>query len=287
MGRQKLELIFGRVLLLYQMPKAGSQTLEATLRLCGLPHRIVRLHFLSVESGQRINGFISATSPQPAWQSAAAGQMQLLTEITSALRVRKLLVACKVPLRRIEVITAVRDVLGVALSCIFQNHRLFAPQPKDLTIEKCRELLMRPKMCAQFQDWFDTELRSTIGLDVYKEPFPTERGYCQYQNALARVLLYRFEELPRLGPVLEQFLTCNVPPLVNRNLGVEKEYGKAYREVRNSITLPAHFVSTLLKGALMEHFYSKEERDILKQKWSEVDQDPSLPSTLSSASQRA
>ena len=32
MGRQKLELIFGRVLLLYQMPKAGSQTIEATLR---------------------------------------------------------------------------------------------------------------------------------------------------------------------------------------------------------------------------------------------------------------
>jgi hypothetical protein len=286
-GRQQLEIIFGRVLLLYQMPKAGSQTVEATLRLCRLPHRIVRLHFLSAENGKRINGFISERSPQGAWQSAADGQMKLLTDMTSALRMRKMLVACKVPLRRIEVITAVRDVLGVALSCIFQNYRLFAQQPKDLTVEKCRELLIRPKMCTQFLDWFDTELRATIGLNVYKKPFPTERGYCQYENALARVLLYRFEELPRLGPALEQFLGCDVPPLVNRNLGVVKEYGEVYQQVRNSITLPPDFVSRLLKSALMKHFYSNEERDSLKRKWSDTAQTSSLRSSRSSRSLRA
>jgi hypothetical protein len=279
-GRQKLEIIFGRVLLLYQMPKAGSQTVEATLRLCGLPHRIVRLHFLSADSGKRINHFISEKSPQGAWQDAAAGQLKLLTDITSALRVRKLLVACKVPLRRIVVITAVRDVLGVSLSCIFQNHRLFVQQPKELTVQKCRELLMRPKMCAQFMDWFDTELRVTFGLNVYEKPFPTEQGYCQYQNALARVLLYRFEQLPRLRPALQQFLGCAIPPLVNRNLGTVKEYGQVYREVRNSITLPSHFVRRLLKSPLMKHFYSNEERDSLKQKWSDTSKTCSSPSTV-------
>src|SRR5438105_10706901 len=39
-----LTLLFGRLLLVYQMPKTGSQTVEATLEKCSLPHRILRFH---------------------------------------------------------------------------------------------------------------------------------------------------------------------------------------------------------------------------------------------------
>jgi hypothetical protein len=172
-----------------------------------------------------------------------------------------------VPLPRIDVITAVRDVFGVALSCIFQNYHLFVSTPKDLTIPKCRELLMRPKLCAQFQDWFDTELRPAVGLDVWQTEFPTDQGSCQYENALARVLLYRFEELPRLAPVLEQFLGCKVPALENRNFGANKEYGEVYRAVRNAITLPLDFVDRTLDSRVMRQFYSPAERALLRQKW--------------------
>jgi hypothetical protein len=158
------------------------------------------------------------------------------------------------------------------LSCIFQNHRLFVPEPKDLTIEKCRELLMRPKLCAQFQDWFETELRPALGLNVYETPFPTGRGYSQYQNSLARVLLYRFEQLPRLGPILEKFLDCKVPELVNRNLGTSKEYAKVYQEVKESLTLPMDFVDGILNTTLMRHFYSETDREGLKQRWAGITQ---------------
>ena len=258
------------------MPKAGSQTLEATLGLCGLPHRIVRLHFLSRENGTRIRKFISSNPTQPAWQGTALGQMHLLKEISSSLRWRKFLVRCRVPLPRIEVITAVRDVFGVALSCIFQNHRIFVETTNELTVEKCRELMMRPKLCAQFQDWFETELRPTIGLDVFKTQFPSDQGICHYQNALARVLLYRFEELPRLRPVLGKFFGREIPSLVNRNFGTNKEYGEVYRQVRDAITLPLEFVNRTLDSSLMTHFYSAKERDSLRQKWSAVA--PEFPS---------
>ena len=269
-GRWNSQLIFGRVLLLYQMPKAGSQTLEATLRLCGLPHHIVRLHFLSGANGKRIRNFISSGTANAAWQGAANGQMDMLSDVSSALRIRKLMACCGVPLRRVEVITAVRDVLGVALSCIFQNHRLFVPDPKDLTVAKCRELLMRPALCAQFQEWFDTELRPVIGLNVFNTEFPVNKGSCEYQNGFARVLLYRFEELPRLAPVLTKFLGREVPPLVNRNLGVTKDYGEVYRQVKDAISLPQEFTERIINCTLMKQFYSAEERESLKRRWTDA-----------------
>jgi len=271
-GRLNWQVVFGRVLLLYQMPKAGSQTLEATLRLCGLPHHIVRLHFLAAKNGSHIRNYIDSNTPQ-AWQSVALAQMKLLEETSSSLRIRKLLVRCGVRLPRIEVITAVRDVLGVALSSIFQNHQLFAETPNELTADRCREVIMRPKLCAQFQDWFDTELRPTIGLDVFKTTFPAEQGTCEYRNSLARVLLYRFDKLPCLGPVLGKFFGREIPPLQKRNVGTDKDYGEAYRTVRDCISLPVDFVNRTLDCAMMRHFYSNQERDVMRQKWAKIPTD--------------
>ena len=135
---------------------------------------------------------------------------------------------------------------------------------------KCSELLMRPRLCAQFQDWFEKELQPALGLNVYKTPFPTGHGYHNYQDSLARVLLYRFEQLPRLGPILERFLGCKVPELVNRNFGTCKEYAKVYQEARDSLTLPPAFVDRMLNSRLMRHFYSEADREALKQKWTGI-----------------
>src|SRR6266404_6101237 len=45
-------ILFRRLLLIYQMPKTGSQTVQATLQRCSLPLPIVRLHFLSSKREQ-------------------------------------------------------------------------------------------------------------------------------------------------------------------------------------------------------------------------------------------
>ena len=97
-------------------------------------------------------------------------------------------------------ITAAREVIGGALSTIFENHRLFVPQLDGLTHEKCTEILQRPKLCPQLQEWFDVELKPAIGVDVYSSLFPVSDGYATYSNRFARVLVYRFEKLPNLRP---------------------------------------------------------------------------------------
>ena len=92
------------------------------------------------------------------------------------------------------------------------------------------------------QEWFDAELKQMIGLDVYKMTFPREKGYCIYENQLARVLVYRFENLESLERMLEEFLGLKVPAILNENLSSTKEYASQYEAVRREIRLPDAFL---------------------------------------------
>lgn len=266
-GRQNLQLVFGKLLLLYQMPKAGSQTLEATLQSAGLPHRILRFHFLSPQSASEIRRCAGWEHAPVAWRSAAAAQLRLLSVLPVYLRLRRLLCGCGVPIPKLEVVTAVREVIGAALSSIFQNYRLFVPRPELLTAEKCRELLARPKLCAQFQNWFEAELQPYLGIDVFATPFPHRQRFCLYENRFARVLLYRFDALPSLPAILAPFLGYHIPSLSPRNVAAMKEYATSYQHARHNLALDSQFIRQHTQSRLMCHFFSPAERAALQKQW--------------------
>lgn len=249
------------------MPKVGSQTVEDTLRLCGFGSRILRIHFLSAQNAREVRRCIASKESTDAWRRSALAQLKLRSQLLLCLRIRRMLSALRAPIPKIEVITAVRDVLGTALSSIFQNYRLFVPSLENLTAETCQELLLRPKMCAQIQSWFDMELKPHLGVDVFEIPFCATRRHQVYETAFARVLLYRFDALPSLGSALEAFLGCRIEHLSSRNRSDSKEYAEVYQRLKSTLALPAQFVEQQLKSRLMRHFYADEEREALARRW--------------------
>lgn len=260
-----LQMILGRVLLIYQMPKTASQTVEATLQQCSLPHRIQRLHFLSAENAADIKRCLQWKEAK-GWKEGIE-QLKILSKTSRALRLRRLLCACGAPIPKLEVITAVRDVLGAALSTIFENQALFVGKPELLTVEKCVELFGRPRLCPQFSNWPDVELQPQIGIDVYAKPFPFKAGFTTYESRFARVFLYRFESLPQIGPAMGDFLGARVGALVSRNLSDSKNYAQRYSQTKAQLRLPEKFVSQQLDTKFMRHFYSPEDRALLHLKW--------------------
>lgn len=183
--------VFRRLLLIFQMPKTGSQSVEASLQQCRLPHRIVRCHFLSsarlAELGQTLRGH-PGDAP---WKHQMRQQVRQSARLILALRLRRLLRSCQINIPKLEIITAVREPIGLGLSSVFQNYLYFVPNPESLTLEKCRECLRRPRLLKSLEEWFERELQPVTGLDVYRVPFPREQGYQVYENARARVLLYK------------------------------------------------------------------------------------------------
>lgn len=259
--------------LIYQMPKVGSQTIEATLRELLPDHGIHRFHFMS-ESGVACFRRIAALPGVPnETRENLYYQCSVGRQLRGAVKIRKLLRSLIPDIPKIKVITGVREPVGLMLSTMFQLHPLFFQQGKGMDGLTCARLILgdagvdsTPQQATasmrQFlHKWFDRELKRNFGVDVYQEAFPHEQGYAIFETSLARVLVYRFENIASLRSALEKFLGCPVPQLLNRNLGEKKDYAAQYRLAQRELRLPPSFLAEEYGNKLAQHFYSPPERE--------------------------
>jgi hypothetical protein len=176
---------------------------------------------------------------------------------------------CGVNIPKIEVISAVREPIGLALSAAFENYFHLFKSLESATLDACRQELLKPREHKFVQRWFELELKAMFGLDVYATPFPRGKGYAIYEGAHARALVYRFEALTKLPQMLQEFLGRTVPSVESRNLGESKDYGGAYRRTKQTLRLPANFVQAQCQCRMMRHFYSESERQEFERQWTE------------------
>ncbi len=279
--RRVLTLGFTRQpwLLVYQMGKVGSQTVEATLRNAGLPHQICRLHLLSPRHRSEFKAWLGNPEVPEATKESLRRQLTEARILYRGIRVRRHWAALGRCVRKLEIVAGVREPVDLLLASIFQNSANYFASLGAITVEACRNLLLHPaqmgesrfhqfeETCRFIHDWFDIELKGVLGVDVYARPFAHSDGCMIYENALARVLVYRYEDFGRIQGMLEKFLDAPLGGMVNRNIGVEKEYGRAYLEVKRKLRLPDDFLTQQYSSRLARHFYNQEERDRLSVRW--------------------
>lgn len=260
-------------LLIYQMPKTGSQTVEATLEQCRLPHRVFRFHFLSPQIAATMRKALQSGQASEAWKNDARKQLTLVRTVTRLIRIRRWLSLLPIPLPKIPVITGVREPIGLGLSSVFENHSLLFPSLDSASIDACRVELLRPKALVHIQQWFDLEIKPLLGIDVYQHPFPCKKGYAIYENRFVRLLVYRSDFLPKLPGMLKEFLGCEVPSLVSRNMAALKPYSSVYADAKARLRLPRDCVVSQYNQKLVRHFFSNAERRRLLARWAEETDD--------------
>ena len=67
-----------------------------------------------------------------------------------------------------------------------------------------------------------------------------------------------------------EYLGVDVIKIKNQNLGENKEYSSVYRKFKESVKLPKSYVDLMYNSKFALHFYSNEEIDLFRKRWSDL-----------------
>lgn len=116
--------------------------------------------------------------------------------------------------------------------------------------------------------FFDCELKSVFGIDVFESEFPKSEGYKIYEGEQVDVLLIRLESLNECArKAFKEFLNIEGFTLVNINVGSEKDYAYLYQKFKDFVVLPDTYIDKMYSSKYTQHFYSEEEICRFKMRW--------------------
>ena len=252
--------------LIYQMGKVGSKTVEATLKALSIPNPIYHVHFLSWQQIEAIEQYYrNQGHPRQLSESRA---VRGLLDMTSG---RKS--SCKI-------ITLVRDWVARAVSDLFENMEVLLPECASAQHNDGKSLAIilehLQMLCKKFDQntdfavtWFDKELKEVFGFDIFSVDFDKQSGYQIYHSRHVDILCIRLEDMSRVyRKSLDEFLNISIPSLVEDNTASAKQYHALYRQVKNHLTVPTEVLDTIYQSRLMTHFYTPEEIAAFKKNWS-------------------
>lgn len=248
-------------IIVYQMGKVGSTTMVRSLQALRLNVPIYHLHFLN--EADQIEAWAKKTLLDPTY---------VLQMVKQSRDVRKTLDRADAP--RYNLISMVRAPVPRNISMMFQNADSYFPgwesryHAGTLPFDEITEFFLK-----EFQEetpnfWFEREVRDVFGLDVYATPFDKARGYQIYENARARMLVMRLEDLNRVAPAaLCEFLRIPDFQMVSANIGESNPHGGLYKEYLNALRLPDEFIDQTHAKHYARHFYTPEELEASVARW--------------------
>jgi len=280
----------------HQVGKVGSTSLVRSLEQILPGETIYQTHVLS-EAG--VLAMMQAWLDHP-----LAPDVKLHDHIVSSIELRRRLMHPGLPVNW-YLFSAVREPVARNISAFFQNlnwhwmHELPAG-----TRGVCERMLGTnasaaevddEEMAALIQDllalfktryhgekyraWFDREVRSVFGIDVFAEPFPTEAGYRIYQAGRVRLGVFRLEDLRGvfrrgMGEWLEGSGFSVTPThgeafeRERANDGTTKSYARLYRGFIDAFALEPRDLEAIYQSPGVRHFYTDSEIAEFSRKWS-------------------
>lgn len=248
-------------ILVYSMGKVGSSALSSSLqRASGRP--VIHLHNIAKaehEYHRKWREDRDLLEHQLVWWRGEYVRLRLAMAPRS---------------KKWDVIAGVRDPFSMWVSSFFEAAKQYRYLDPDQSADEVDIDVLVENLCSIVdrlsRDWFTTELQPTTGIDVYARPFPTEKGFQQYESGRFRMLLIRFEDLPMVGPdSLARFLGLDVPvPLVKANVASQKWYSDVYQRFLAEAQIPELVLDQAYKSRQALHFYTREELQAFRCRWS-------------------
>jgi len=233
---KRLNQVITTPIFIFQMGKVGSSSLKSTLTQ-GCSGLVVHAH----------------------------DYQQFSERAKTILRWRKRL---RLP---IYVICPVREPLSRNISAFFQNFKRdtgFEFSDREWTHGELTDLFLRLYPHNVCLEWFDTNLRTTFGLDVFSEDFPTEKKWKIYQNKSVRILIYR-SDLERSAQldIISKFVGSKIPGWTQSNISSDKDYGDLYKSFIGSVKLPEIYISVMCNSKFCRKFWSSKEIETIKERF--------------------
>ena len=279
--RLKLKRSDAGPLLVLQMGKVGSRSVEAGLKALRLPMPIYHPHVLSAERVREVEAarrrFFRTR------RHAYLARPWTSRFLLKAWQTRN-------PDRTWTLVSMTREPIARNVSGFFQNLHVEALNeagryrvrsddygfgPVEVSISDTSPLQ------AVFLDkarhhsaltFFDREIRDIFGIDVLAEGFPIENGYSVYEADRVRLLVMRMEDLnQRAAEAFRSFLGIENFQLPSANVAAEKVYAPLYDAFRQQLRLGSDYVDPLLASRYARTFYTATEIQAARDKWLKAD----------------
>jgi hypothetical protein len=249
-------------LILYQMGKVGSETLEASLQ-CHVNNRpIVRVHSLIVEHIEEALSSLNLSRAKYFQRS------RLVLDGTHFARE----LSRDLHKATWQVITMVRDPVAQNISSFFQILDMIIPnfeerlQRDSISLDELMEqFVARYPIDSPFANWFNVEMQPSFDIDVFAYDFDVDAGYRIYREPQINLLLLRLEDLDRIAAdAIREFLAIDNFKLARTNEATNKGYHKLYKRFCNEAEFPSAYVEGIYNGKIARHFYSESELERFK-----------------------
>lgn len=265
-------------ILLLQMGKVGSKSVQAGLESLHLDRAIYHAHFLSPErtaltEKQRRKFF--RTNQYSYLRRPWLNQFLLHTFQNEDVT------------KRWKVITLTREPVGRNISAFFENLLVkpmeavgeFEISSDYYRIDPIVVSVDEPQVLGKlFFDkathdsplrFFDREIRDIFGIDVLTEGFSPTKGYGIYRSDRADLLVVRLESLADCAEgALKEFLGIDGFRTINRNIGAKKIYAPLYEAFKRCAIFDSDYIETLYDSKFMRTFYSSDEIAAARATWS-------------------
>jgi len=246
-------------LVIYQMGKVGSSTMERTLTGYQLNRPIFRAHALVAQHMQIGRDELGI--------SAAAYYQRSKLEADSYYLAREIARARKQQRGQWRFITMVRDPVAQNISSFFQLIDMVLPNFDErlandgIEIEEVLEVFLeRYTPDCIFNQWFDVELKRVLGIDVFAHEFDHQKGYRIYEEGCFSLLVLRLESLNECAPAaFKEFLGLDDFQIVSANKAEDKAYSDLYSRFKSEASFPKSYLAGVYEDRYVNHFYSGEE----------------------------
>jgi len=251
-------------ILVYQMGKVGSTSVSDSLKAARLKNYVFDIHFLSNDLNQYKKFYIDS------------GIVPVPYHIELGLALRKRIIKNK--FNKFKIISLVRDPIARQISDVFQNPEIMGMNIRGqvglLDINKSITLIEDKfsdlKAFDYVFEWFDRELKSIFGIDVFSNPFNRDIGWTVYYGDKADLLIIRMEDLSLVGEaVISEFLKTPLKiSLLDSNVRSQTPEAMSYKYVKENMRIKREICKKVYNSQLVRHFYSEKHINELINRWS-------------------
>ncbi|MDD1792082.1 putative capsular polysaccharide synthesis family protein [Enterovibrio sp. ZSDZ42] len=248
--------------LVYQMGKVGSSSIEASLEHADIPS----WHIHTFDDNEEFQMYRNTKDVACFfdWPIHTAYKLTL----AHRLRVLK-------KRDHLKIITLVRDPVATVVSRFFQDlHIQFIEGKKNLSIHGDMDTTLKHLTNAfenqmrltYFTEWFDRELKRQFGIDVLSHIADPTQTHWHIQQGGCEVLLLKCEAINQSADVLGEFLGQSDFLLQSSNEASNKWYSALYQRFKETYSFERLF--SLYDAPIYKAIYSEEEIVGFKRKWS-------------------
>ena len=253
------------IILIHQMGKVGSSTVESSLREFNLRTPIYKTHYLNEDTVKTMWNDKVKLHKKPLKKHYLANKY-----------ISRMLTNPEFRENKLNIITLVREPVICNISRFFHSIEDFIPNFYK-NIEK--GVIQNDEIIDVFinvfpyhswnLEWFDKEVKNVFGIDVYSKPFDKLEGFQIFNEKNVDLLLLKLESLNNCSrKAFRQYLGINNFAIVNSNVAKDKPYEKPYREFIKSIEFPKSYLDKMYCHKYTQHFYSESEIAEFRNRWS-------------------